>query len=620
MGSKLDKIREEAQKLAIKGPVEKAIKAYEQLVSMEPAVLNHRQRLADLLIKAGRADAARSELEVIGKNFTTNGFYLKAIAIYTKLQGLFPGDIPIALALAGLNEKHGLTANALAEYKRVYDYYEKHSETEEALKILEKMQEVDVQNVNIRLKLAEAYFSAGKSDESYAVFSKLATLLQERGDTAAFAKLDARIQQHFPKKPEFMLEVLSEQVASGNAASAVAGLQSLLRTNPNDKRLWELIIDAYKQLDQPLKLKVAYQHYLKFFPGELPAQAGLALCLANERDIKGALSSLDSCEQELLSAGHLDELEGIYRILDGIDPINVRVLEGLKKICEAGGKFDEAASLETKIKSLRNLSGTKAAPSQAPEESRAEPEYFTGQVSDEPEFGEVSFADVDTEVTSFEQQQVVEEASVADVADVAAGVESLEDEVEIEVDFDDDTALEIPLDVEEPAAPEEDWLAAVGAMLDKIATKKGKVKFASDLDGEDAQSHYDLGMAFMEMGLYDESFKEFRQAAADAGRRFVCFVFQGVCLREKGDLEHAEKVLRSLVRPGLSLEDSCTARYELALTCQAAGKPDEYVTLLTEIDAADRNFRDVRMRLDAVNTDRDALDFSDDDFKIFDDK
>ena len=39
--------------------------------------------------------------------------------------------------------------------------------------------------------------------------------------------------------------------------------------------------------------------------------------------------------------------------------------------------------------------------------------------------------------------------------------------------------------------------------------------------------------------------------------------------------------------------------------------------LLSEIDASNRNFRDVRSRLDAVNSDKDVLDFSDDDLKGF---
>lgn len=611
MSSKKDKLIEEAQRLAIKGPVEKAIKAYEQLVSMEPAVLGHRQRLADLLIKAGRPDAARSELETIGKNFSSNGFYLKAIAIYTKLQGLFPGDIPIALTLAGLNEKHGLTANALAEYRRVYEFYEKQSETEEALGILEKMQNVDPQNVNVRLKLAESYFSAGKTDESYAVFGKLATLLQERGDRAASAKLNARIVQLFPKKPEFMLEVLSEQVAEGNGASAISGLQSLLRTNPNDKRLWELIIEAYRQLDQPQKVKIAYQHFLKFFPNELPAKAGLILCLAVEKDIKGATGLLDAYAQELISAGYLDELERIYRVLDEIDPINLHLLEGLGRVYDAAGKSEERASLEAKITSLRNLSKGTVPPQTAQEPAR-EAEYLAGQDSDEPEFGEVSFADVDNESAELEHRQDT------DVADIAETMEALEEELEIEVDFDDSDELEIQTEAEKAGLSEDDWLVEVGNMLDKIATKTGKVKFASALDGEDAQSHYDLGMAFMEMGLYDESFKEFSQAAADSRRRFECYVFQGVCLREKGDLDNAEKVLRALVRPGSTLEESCSVKYELALTCEAAGNADDYVRLLTEIDVVNRNFRDVRSRLDAAHADKDSLNFSDDDLKGFD--
>jgi tetratricopeptide (TPR) repeat protein len=612
VSSKIDKLREDAQKLAIKGPVEKAIKAYEQLVSIEPAALNHRQRLADLLIKAGRPDDARSELEVIGKNFSSNGFYLKAIAIFTKLQGLFPGDISIVLTLAGLNEKHGLTANALAEYKRVYDYYDKNSETEESLKILEKMQNVDAKNVNIRLKLAEAYFSVGKTDDSYAVFSKLATLMQERGDTAAFEKLNARIQQLFPQKPEFMLEVLSEQVAGGHAASAVTGLQSLLRTNPSDRRLWELIIEAYKQLDQQQKLKVAYQRFLEFFPNDLPAKAGLVLCLASERDLKGALALLDSHEQELISGGYLDELEGIYSILDEIDPINLHVLDGLKRIYEAGNKSNEAASLDAKIKSLRNLSGAKAAPPpHVQQESFAEPDNFADQVLDEPEFGEVSFGDVETEISAFEMSQVVDARNIADAQ------ESPDEEVDLEMDFDENLEYEIPLEDGAAGTPEDDWLDAVGKMLDKIATKEGKVKFASALDRDDDQSHFDLGMAFMEMGLFDESFNEFRKASADTGRRFECFVFQSACLREKGDLANAEKVLRSLLRPGISAEESCSAKYELALTCEASANVEEYVKFLTEIDESNRDFRDVRSRLYAVHSDKNALDFSDDDLKGF---
>jgi tetratricopeptide (TPR) repeat protein len=610
---KTDKLIEEAQKLAMKGQNDKAIKAYQQAMALEPLAANHRQKMAELLVKAGRNDDARSEFEAIGKKYTSDGFYLKAIAVYKKLQGMFPGDIPIILTLASLNEKHGLVANALAEYKQVYDYYEKHSEKEDALKILEKMESVDPQNIHVKQKLAEAYFQGDRKDEAYTVFGKLATLLHERGDSAAFTKLDARIQQLFPKKSEFTLEVLAEQVASGNAALAVTGLQTLLRTNSNDKRVWDLIVEAFRNLNQTQKVKVAYQHYLKCFPDELTAQIGLIGCLADESDLKGAVALLDNYELGLFAGRFLEGLERIYRALDKIDPINVRVLEGLSRVLVAAGKGDEAAAIESKIKSLQGVSAKKVEVSAAEEEqSFDEPDSFSGQASDEPDFGDVSFADINTDESELEVEYEAGTVEYPNPFDQA------EDDVEIEVEFDVDTELEVPSDETEPIIADEDWLVAAGKIIDKIATQAGKVKFAQALDGEDAQSHYDLGMAFMEMGLYDESFKEFRQASADDSKRFICYIFQGVCLREKGDLVNAEMVLRSLVKPGCNLEDTCTARYELALTCEAAGKSEEYVSLLTEIDGADRNFRDVGRRLDALHSDKHDLDFSDDDFKMFD--
>jgi tetratricopeptide (TPR) repeat protein len=627
VASKKEKLIEEAQKLALKGPVDKAIRAYEQLVAMEPAVLSHRQRLADLLLKAGRPDNARSEYEVIGKNYSGNGFYLKAIAVYTKLRGLFPGDIPIILTLAGLNEKHGLTANALAEYKHVYDYYEKNGEPEESLKILEKMQEVDPQNVTIRLKLAEGYFAAGKKDESYALFGKLATLLQERGDAAASGKLSARIQQLFPAKSGFMLEVLAEQVANGHAASAVKGLQDQLRTTPNDKRLWELMVEAYKQLQDPQRLKVAYQHYLKVFPDELSPKAGLALCVATERDLKGALELLDQHELALIAGKCLNELEGIYRILDEIDPINLRVLEGLGRVYAAAGKKAELEALEAKIKSLQKLSGGgkgKATPQpEAPAETEREPEafvepdYFSGQASDEPEFGEVTFAEVGSAETATQGHDADDRFS----APFDEGTEEEEFTVEIELEPEPEPEIEPEIEIDivpDEVEPEVDWLDAAATLLDSLAPKGGKVKFASTLDGDDAQSHYDLGLAFMEMGLFDESFKEFRQAAAGSGRRFACYVFQGICLREKGDLANAEKVLRSLDYPGIPVEDSCTVRYELALTFQAGGNSEQYLALLADIEKSDRTFRDVHERLAAAHNSENFLDFNDDDLKGLD--
>ncbi len=355
MSTKKDKLIEEAQKFIQRGQLDKAVKAYKQVLSLEPSAINLRQKLAELLVKAGQPDGARTEYEAIGKHYASSGFYQKAIAVYKQVQKLFPGDIATTLTLAGLNEKHGLVGNALAEYKLVYDYYERESNAAESLKILEKMQNVDPQNANIKFKLAEAYFHAGKKEESYALFRQLALLLQARGESGPFANLNARIQQLFPEKTEFVVEVLANQLEEGNVSKAVSGLQALLRNNPKDKKVWELIIRAYRRLEQPQQLLEVYRHFLRYFPDEVSAKTGLIACHTDQKDFKGALALLDRFEHDVISSGASGELVAIYRSLADFDPINTRILEGYRKACVAAGMLDEAVQLESRIQTLKKF-------------------------------------------------------------------------------------------------------------------------------------------------------------------------------------------------------------------------------------------------------------------------
>jgi tetratricopeptide (TPR) repeat protein len=316
---------------------------------------------------------------------------------------------------------------------------------------------------------------------------------------------------------------------------------------------------------------------------------------------------LDNYELGLFAGRFLVDLERIYRTLEEIDPINMRILEGLNRVCMALGKAEDVAALQSKIQSLQGMSGRSVdVTAQAPEVSFDEPDYFGGQTSDESEFGEVSFADINTD---FEEQH---DSGTPDVSSVFDGPD---DELEIEVEFDDEVDFEIPMDTTD--VPEDDWLGSVDAIFDTIAAKPRGVKFASGLDGDDAQSHYDLGLAFREMGLHDEAINEFRQASTDTSRRLECIILQGACLRDKGDLANAEKVLITLMKPALGLDDACSVKYELALTYEADGKMDQFLKLLTEIDASNSGFRDVRERIVAAGRGQNSLDFSDDELKGF---
>jgi tetratricopeptide (TPR) repeat protein len=598
VSSKKDKLIEYAQKFVLRGQLDKAAKAYEQILALEPAAVNVRQKLAELLIKCGRNDGARKELETIGKFFSKNGFYLKAIAVYKQLQKLFPADISLSLILAKLNEKHGLVANALSEYKIVYEFHEKAGNLSEALGILESMHNVDPQNIPIKIKLAEAYIHLGKNDESYALFTKTALLLLARSDNATLSKVSARIQQLFNDKPDFMLEVLSEQITQGNAADAIDGLQGLLRSNPHNKRVWDLIVLAYQSLEQPQRVKIAYQHYLKFFPTEPVAILGLISSVTTEQNLRGALELLDQYEAFLISAGFLQQLERAYHSLDKIDPINIRVMEGLIRVADAAGNESESHSLTSKLQSLRSVSGRVQKDVPFPDKNYSGESPVHVSPPSEAEFS--------THIAS-------EEAPSDADADTR---QQPEEEVEIEIEIDVDSPFG-SLDHEIGAAPAEgNGLDSVGDLFDSITTAPRGVKFGNEMEIADAQSHFDLGQAFKEMGLYDEAINEFRQASLDSSRRVECLIMQCACLRERGEVEKAITILLALLKPGLSEVESCAVKYELATAYDAAGKEEGANILLNEINAVNSGFKDIRSRLNEANH-PDSLDFSDEELKEF---
>lgn len=56
---------------------------------------------------------------------------------------------------------------------------------------------------------------------------------------------------------------------------------------------------------------------------------------------------------------------------------------------------------------------------------------------------------------------------------------------------------------------------------------------------EDTATHYELGHAYMEMGLWDEAIREFKMSACDPSKRGTCYSLITRCYARKGDMEMA---------------------------------------------------------------------------------
>ena len=114
------------------------------------------------------------------------------------------------------------------------------------------------------------------------------------------------------------------------------------------------------------------------------------------------------------------------------------------------------------------------------------------------------------------------------------------------------------------------------------------------LSPEDYETHYNLGIAYKEMGLVDEAIAEFQLAAKDEARLLECASMLGICFVEKGMPKLAVKWFeKGLGAPGRSEEEYQGLRYDLACALEQAGEPDRALALFTELYGQDASFRDV---------------------------
>ena len=124
---------------------------------------------------------------------------------------------------------------------------------------------------------------------------------------------------------------------------------------------------------------------------------------------------------------------------------------------------------------------------------------------------------------------------------------------------------------------------------------------------EDLETHYNLGIAFREMGLLEEAISEFQKVAKanDSGRPFrytmQCCTLLGLAFMEKGQPGIAaiwyERALRT---PGMDPESTLALRYDLGVAQESAGEQDAALKSFSQVYAMNIDYRDVAERIAAL--------------------
>jgi pilus assembly protein FimV len=151
--------------------------------------------------------------------------------------------------------------------------------------------------------------------------------------------------------------------------------------------------------------------------------------------------------------------------------------------------------------------------------------------------------------------------------------------------------------VPEPSAESLNELAEV---FQEFRSELGEM---SDED-EDLETHYNLGIAYREMGLLDEAIGEFQKVAqaVQRGKPFPyamnCAAMLALSFMDKGEPKIAALWYeRALNTPGLDQEAVLALRYDLGISLESAGESESALDHFRQVYAMNIDYRDVADRI-----------------------
>lgn len=177
-----------------------------------------------------------------------------------------------------------------------------------------------------------------------------------------------------------------------------------------------------------------------------------------------------------------------------------------------------------------------------------------------------------------------------------AGGEAPHDSLDHDVPSVATEALEID-EIQEVSADDLEEMDSVSNAAPAKKKRAPTVMLEKPVDESDAETHYDLGLAYKEMGLVDEAMKAFEKALRAPGREVGCRVMIGMCLRDQGNPTEAINQFKAGLHAEPTDRERQSIYYEIGNTYESIGDVGEALYYFEMVAKRDPNFADAGQRV-----------------------
>ncbi len=311
----LDKnaIIRDAQKYTARGQIEKAVAEWQKLLRESPNDGNIYNTIGDLYLRIKAQKEAIESYRKAAGIFQKDGFTLKALALYKKIININPNQIDAMISLAELNAERGLIGNANENYLVVAEYYTKEGAVSRALEIYERMVNINPDNINLRMKLAEMYIREGRQEDGIKKYIDSAAAYSEKGDIQKAKELYNKALSYRPKDLETLKGLCIVYQKEGNHKESFEIIRKAKELFPDRKDVLILYGKSGFHAGRLEEAKTVLVKYLNVETGDREAREYLAKIYLKEGNKD---SSIEEYRTILNALMQKNELEGAISLLE----------------------------------------------------------------------------------------------------------------------------------------------------------------------------------------------------------------------------------------------------------------------------------------------------------------
>ena len=588
-------IKKKAQQLVGKGDVDGALREYDKLFAGGERDPYDFILVADLLAKRGAMQEAVSRYRQAIDEYSKAELFKNAIAVCKKILRISKEDLAIHRSLGDLYAKEGLYGDAQIHYLEFAEGSIRRQEYEAALDVLDQVLNLSPENTELSEKYVELAMradmperggkellrraarakKAGRLDEASSLTDRASTLAP--GVAPAPAEPAASGQ---PERPPFEgeMEIVAvsgplggsdeeepeeapeEEPARPDQGSAI---------DPSVRELSRGVGTASKAAERPKReaaepvAHAAPPAHAAVRPTAPAAREDLAAEYARAGQKEQAAEEYWKAGDTAFRAGDMERaramLESLLRVLPGHE-------SALRRLVEI---TSEAEDRSAEARFRFELAEVYLAHE---EWDLARTEYLRClEIDHENERARVRIQRLD--------------ALGQNGATVGNGP--------INFDAIPDAKPLASVSVRDDAPVNSDSLVDLEEIIDEF--KQG---VSERISGEDHESHYDLGMAYMEMGLYDEAIGEFQVASKGSSDELKCLEMIALCFLEKNEPAAAARELsHALELPGHGPEETISIRYNLGVAHERLGSLDRALQHYEEVYLLNVDFLKVAQKV-----------------------